>query len=98
MKTVRSLPVSLAIFASSFFAFQYAWGLASGTELERWIIDGATVHSAVALINWLTPEAAAVAGGASIHSDGASLNIRNGCEGTEILFLLLAALCAYPLS
>ena len=98
MKKLNSLMMSVAMFAAVFFALQYAWGLASGTAVERWVVDDATVHAAVALINWLTPEVAAVAHGASIQSAGASINIRNGCEGTEILFLLAAALLAHRFS
>jgi exosortase/archaeosortase family protein len=52
----------------------------------------------VALINTLTPQVAAAARGPSILASDGGINVRNGCEGTEILFLLVAALLAYPFS
>jgi exosortase family protein XrtM len=82
----------------SFFGLQLGWSLARGTSLERWIIDFATVRTSVTLINTLTPQAAAAARGPSILSADGGINVRNGCEGTELLFLLVAALLAYPFS
>ena len=96
--TVRPFWQALAVFPLSFFALQLAWNQARGTRLEHWIIDCATVRTSVALINRLTPQAAAVARGPSILAPDGGINVRNGCEGTEILFLLMAALVAYPFS
>lgn len=93
----RILP-ALAIFLLTFFALQIGWSHARGTSLEHWVIDGATVHTSVAVINALTPQASAIAQGPSILAPSGGINVRNGCEGTEILFLLLAALLAYPFS
>lgn len=75
---------------------QMGWNRAGGGPLERWVIDCATVRTSVAIINTLTPHVAAVAHGPSILAASAGVNVRNGCEGTEIFFLLLAALLAYP--
>lgn len=99
-KRARARPLwqSLAIFLLSCFALQLGWSQARGTRLERWVIDGLTVHTGTALINTLTPQVAAVARGASILAPGGGITVRNGCEGTEILFLLVAALLAYPFS
>jgi exosortase/archaeosortase family protein len=94
----RRLVPALAIFLLSFLALQLGWHEARGTRLERWVIDYATVRTGVLLINTLTPQAAAVAEGASILAPDGGINVRNGCEGTEVLFLLLAALLAYPFS
>jgi len=94
----RRLWAALAIFLLSFFALQLGWSQARGTPLERWVIDGATVRTSVALINTLTPGAAAVARGATIAAPDGGITVRNGCEGTEVLFLLVAALAAYPFS
>ena len=97
-RAVRPFWQALAVFLLSFFALQLAWNHAHGTRLEHWIIDCATVRTSVALINRLTPQAAAVARGPSILAPDGGINVRNGCEGTEILFLLMAALVAYPFS
>lgn len=66
--------------------------------IERMVINEATVKPAVMLINTWTPEARAIAVGASIKAPGGGINVLNGCEGTEVLFLLIAALVAYPMS
>jgi exosortase/archaeosortase family protein len=97
-RDLRPLWQSLAIFLLSFFVLQFGWNQARGTRLEHWVIDCATVRTSVALINTLTPKAAAVARGPSILAPDGGINVRNGCEGTEVLFLLVAALLAYPFS
>lgn len=94
----RPLWWALVIFVLSFFALQLGWNQARGTRLERWVIDDATVHTSVALINVLTPRVAATARGPSVLAAGGGINVRNGCEGTEVVFLLLAGLLAHPFS
>lgn len=88
----------MAIFLLGFFVLQLGWNQARGTRLEHWVIDCATVRTSVALINTLTPRVSAVARGPSILAPDGGINVRNGCEGTEVLFLLIAALLAYPFS
>lgn len=94
LAVVRRTVVFLAVFA----VLQGLWGAARGTVVERVAIDGITVASAVALIDLATPEVHAVAAGTRIRAPGGGINILNGCEGVEVLFLLVAALCAFPLS
>jgi exosortase/archaeosortase family protein len=94
----RPLWGSVVIFLASFFVLQLGWTQARGTFLERWVIDYATVRTSVAVVNALTPQADAVALGASILSPGGGVTVRNGCEGTEVLFLLIAAILCYPFS
>jgi len=77
---------------------QGGWSALRGSAAERAVIDLATVGTAVALVNRLTPEVAARAHGARIQAAGGGINVLNGCEGTEVLFLLWAALLAAPLS
>ncbi|HEY4213695.1 MAG TPA: archaeosortase/exosortase family protein [Steroidobacteraceae bacterium] len=48
-------------------------------------------------MNWLTPEVRAAASGVSIRAVGGGLNVRNGCEGMEALFLLVAGLVIAPI-
>lgn len=83
-------------FLLSMYGLQWAWGLTRGGEVERVVIDVATVRTAAALIARLTPELHVSAQGASLKAAGGGLNVYNGCEGTELLFLLTAALLAYP--
>jgi len=86
----------LLIFLTAFFALQYAWEMGRGSPIERAVIDHATVAPAAWLIDTLWPEQTATAQGNRIVSPQGRLNILNGCEGLETLFLLSAAFLAYP--
>ena len=86
----------LAIFLAVFFALQYAWEMSRGSHFEQVVIDQATVMPAASIINSLWPEQGVIAQGYRIVSPHGRLNILNGCEGLETLFLLVAAIAAYP--
>jgi len=86
--------LTLTIFLGVFGILQWAWGEARDTWIERLVIHQATVKPAAALVQLLTPEAKAKPLAASIKAPGGGLNILNGCEGTEIMFLLIAAFAA----
>lgn len=88
----------VAAFLALFLLLQGLWAGARGTTIEHLVIDRATVRSATAAINLLTPEVRAVADGSHIRAPGGGINILNGCEGIEIIFLLVAALCVFPAS
>lgn len=88
----------LLLFLVGYLLLQYAWDVSRGTALERAIIEVATVQTSVALINSLTPDVAAVAQGSRIVARGGGINVRSGCEGTELLFPLIAALVAFRFS
>jgi len=89
--------LTLAIFLGVFGILQWAWSEARGTWIERLVIHEAPVKPAAAMIQVLTPEAKAKPVGASIKAAGGGLNILNGCEGTEVMFLLSAAFAAVPM-
>lgn len=93
----RPLPLRAALFVALFGVLQLAWELARGGGFERFVIHDATVQPAAALVRWLTPDVRATAVDFSIKAPGGGLNVLNGCEGTEALFLLLAAFVAAPL-
>ena len=88
----------LLAFLAAYLLLQTAWDQCRGTALQRVVIDGMTVRTNVALINFLTPHIQASAQGSSIVAVGGGINVRSGCEGTELLFLLIAALIAFPFS
>lgn len=93
----RRSPWAIAtLFAALFIAIQAAWIAARGSGFEQWLIEDVNVRSSVTLIQMLTPDIGASAHGLSIVAPGTQLNVRNGCEGTEILIPLLAGLLAYP--
>ena len=83
------------IFLLLFFALQYGYSACKGGIVEHWVIDIATVQPSTAIINFIAPDAHAQASGHRIVSPHGSISILNGCEGTETLFLLLAAMVAF---
>jgi exosortase family protein XrtM len=83
------------IFLLFFTLLQYGYAASRGSIVERIVIDIATVQPSVAVINLIAPEEQAKASGHRILSPLGGLNILNGCEGTESIFLLLAAILAF---
>lgn len=89
---------SLLLFLALFAVLQAFWNESRGTTLERAIIHGATVGTATILINLVTPQVKAQADGTRIRAQGGGLNILNGCEGVEVMLLLVAAIATFPVS
>lgn len=87
----------LFIFVGVFVVMQVGWEHCRNTELERRVIDEATVKPAAWTIQRLWPGDGVIAAGHTLQSTHRRLNILNGCEGLETLFLLIAGLAAYPL-
>lgn len=80
-----------------FMALQAGWEATRGSWIERLWVHDLTVRGAVVLINLLTPEARALPQAARIVAPGGGLNVLFGCEGTDVMFLLAAALLVFPL-
>lgn len=93
----RAWWLAALIFLGVFALLQWRWGEAHDTWVERLVIHEATVKPAAALIRLLSPHIPATPVGASIKAPGGGLNILNGCEGTEVMFLLAAAFAALRL-
>jgi exosortase/archaeosortase family protein len=87
-----------ATFIAVFVALQLCWQGVRGTAVERLVVHAGVVRPAAYAVNRITPRVHAGAEGSILRAPGGSLNVRNGCEGTEALFLLIAALSAAPLS
>jgi exosortase/archaeosortase family protein len=85
-------------FVMIFCALQLGWQGLGGTWVQRLIVDEITVGSATALVNAVTPAVHAQAVGTAMHAPGGGLNVINGCDGTETLFLLCAAFAVAPLT
>ncbi|MGZ3238773.1 MAG: exosortase/archaeosortase family protein [Burkholderiaceae bacterium] len=91
------------IFQAIFFLFAFMllqglWLAARDTWIERFSVNTVTVKTAVTLINSLTSEVGAIAIENRIDAPGGGITIANGCEGTDALFLLVAAIAACPFS
>ncbi len=88
----------VAGFVTVFVLFQLSWEAARGGAVERFVIHDLTVRPAVLVINLITPAVRAQAAGPTLQAAGGGLNVRNGCEGLEALFLLAAAFAIAPLA
>lgn len=101
---MKSLPANYAMvlrvvaFLSLFTGLQLGWEALRGGAVEYWVIHHATVRPAAFLVNLFTPQAHATAVQFSLRAVGGGLNILNGCEGLEALFLLGAAFAVAPMA
>jgi len=96
-RPLRGLLARALAFVLVFMALQAGWETARGSSIERLWVQVLTVRGATAAIHLLTPEVQAVAQGARITAPGGGLNVMFGCEGTDAVFLLTAALLVFPL-
>ena len=86
------------IFMLAFGGLNAAWQGLDGSDLHRRVIDLGVVAPAAALCRTVTPDLAVHAAGNQLRGAGAALNIVNGCDGMETLFLLAAGFLVAPLS
>ena len=85
-------------FLAIFLFLQVIWSLLRLTGFGLWLIEGATVQTTVWLINLLTPSVNALAQNTHIVASGGGINVANGCEGVEVMFMLIAAMVVAPLT
>lgn len=83
-----------AVLAVAFFLLQSLLEETRGTAVERWLVDRLTVIPAAAVLGLVAPSIAVVADGASLVGPGVRLNVLAGCEGTEVMLLLVLAIAA----
>jgi exosortase family protein XrtM len=69
---------------------------ARGTRFEQFLVEDLVIRPAAAVVNSLTPADRAWVQGRTLASASASLLVTRGCEGVEIVALLVAAIAAYP--
>lgn len=86
--------IAVAVFLVIFFLLNRLWFGVRDSWIEHLVIDQATVVPAATLIHLLTPQIAVRAVGSHLSASGGGLNILNGCEGVDIVFMLLAAFIA----
>lgn len=79
-----------------FVILQMLWLWVRDNSFGHFIRGDITVNPIVGLINILTPEVDAKAFGNQILAKGSSLVVKLGCEGIEVLFILIAALVTSP--
>ena len=95
----RPLPLAwrAAGFVVTFSALQLTWQGLSGGRIEYLVIHTCTVAPAALLVNLLTPSVHASASNYVLQAPYGGINILNGCEGLEALFLVIAAFTVAPL-
>ncbi len=85
----------VVLFFAVFFILHFTYQSASGTVVEKIIIDTATVRPSAFFINLLNANEHVFAHGHRLISPYVRLSVLNGCEGTESLFLIMAAIMAF---
>jgi len=88
--------IYVVLFLGIFGALDYGYYLTRGTVLEHFLIDTLTVRPAAAVINAAVPAVSARASGNSLFTQFGSVNILEGCEGSDGMFLLIAAVLPFP--
>lgn len=86
--------VSALVFISVFFILQMSYDVCRGSDFEHFILGDLTVTPTAAVINFLTPAVHVKALGNQLIAPGGGITVLKGCEGTEIMFMLVAAFSA----
>jgi exosortase family protein XrtM len=90
--TLTTFPL---IFLVLFLVFQVLYQSGRDTFVVRIVIDDLTVAPSARLISWLTPDEGVVAQGHRLVSPRVRLSVLNGCEGTDVMLMLMAAMIAF---
>lgn len=87
-----------AIFLAVFALLQGWYSTAArDTWIERMVIDQVTVQSAASLIQSFDPSVGVQPVGSRLHAPGGGINVINGCEGIDVMFLMIAAMLVAPI-
>ena len=95
---MRSIATRALAFMVVFASLQFGWQSIAGAAATRSFIAVAVVQPAALLVNTLTPAVQAHAVDTRLRAPGGGVNIVNGCDGMELLFLLLAGFAVAPIS
>ncbi len=92
----KPLPVwaSALVFLAVFGILQMGYGASRGSWFEHMVIGDLTVVPSAAVIRTLTPEVGVKALGNQLIAPGGGIVVKKGCEGTEVMFMLIAAFAA----
>jgi exosortase family protein XrtM len=88
--------IYIALFLAIFGALDYGYYLTRGTMVEHLLIDTLTVRPAAALIDAAAPAISVRARGKRLITQFGGVNILEGCEGSDGMFLLIAAVLPFP--
>src|SRR5271154_23462 len=93
-----AMVLKVILFVVLFAVLQLSWQACTDSSASRTLIEKGIVAPAVYIIDRATPDVGAYAIGSRLRSPGGSINIINGCDGMELLFLLIAGFVAAPLA
>ncbi|OYW33632.1 MAG: hypothetical protein B7Z51_01005 [Methyloversatilis sp. 12-65-5] len=85
------------IFALIFAALQWGWSVQQDSALFRLWVEDLNVRAAVVLIAAVQPDSGAAATGPRVQAPGGGINVLQGCDGAELLWLMTAAFAVAPL-
>lgn len=88
----------IGLFALIFAALQWGWSVQQDSALFRLWVEDLNVRAAVVLIAAVQPESGAAAAGPRVQAPGGGINVLQGCDGAELLWLMTAAFAVAPLA
>lgn len=90
--------VQVIVFFIIYTLLLWLWGWARNSAFAHFLIEDVTVKTAVGFVNLISPNFNSIAHGTHMTSSAGGINVVNGCEGVEVMFLLIAAMIISPLS
>ena len=90
--------IKVILFLSVFLTLQALYEIAAGKWFNLLFIDEMTAMVSTKLINCITPEIDLQTVGTNLGTSVGSLNIANGCNGLEVMFLFMAAMAIAPIN
>jgi exosortase/archaeosortase family protein len=92
----KPLPLwaSALLFLAVFFVLEIGYDLGRGSSFEHFVIGDLTVSPTAAVINVLTPDIGVRVSGNQLLAAGGGITVLKGCEGIEVMFMLVAAFAA----
>ena len=95
-KPAKPIPVwvSALLFLGVFVILQMSYDACRGTVFEHFVLGDMTVVPTAGVINLLTPDVGVTAIGNQLKAPGGGITVLKGCEGTEVMFMLVAAFSA----
>lgn len=81
-----------------FIFVSLAWSCARDTGVERFVVEEATVATSARILSVIDPDQKVRSEGFRLLAPHVRLSVLNGCEGTESIIMLAAAIlaCAAP--
>lgn len=95
----RSLPwLRIVGFGSVFLLLQITWSVLEGGAVWRTWMETLNVSVATMFVGWIIPDANVIAEGTRIRAIGGGINLVQGCDGVELLWLITAVFAVAPLT